>query len=67
LPFAVPLLLPAADEYFGIPYPLPKMDLLAIPDFAAGAMENWGAITYSEKREKERCTASAGDINADNV
>jgi hypothetical protein len=28
------------NNYFGIPYPLPKMDLLAIPDFAAGAMEN---------------------------
>ena len=36
------------NEYFGIPYPLEKMDHVAIPDFAAGAMENWGAITYRE-------------------
>ena len=36
------------NTYFGIPYPLTKLDLIAIPDFEAGAMENFGAITYRE-------------------
>jgi aminopeptidase N len=36
------------DEYFGIRYPMPKLDMIAIPDFEAGAMENFGAITYRE-------------------
>ena len=41
-------LLTSYEKYFGIKYPLPKLDLIAIPDFAAGAMENWGAITFRE-------------------
>ncbi len=41
-------LLRAYENYFGIKYPLPKLDLIAVPDFAAGAMENWGAITFRE-------------------
>lgn len=35
-------------DYFGIAYPLPLLDLIAVPDFPVGAMENWGAITYRE-------------------
>ena len=41
-------LLTSYEKYFGIKYPLPKLDLIAVPDFATGAMENWGAITFRE-------------------
>ncbi|KAK3575959.1 hypothetical protein CHS0354_019277 [Potamilus streckersoni] len=36
------------EEYFGINFPLPKQDMIAIRETAVGAMENWGLITYSE-------------------
>ena len=36
------------NTYFGIKYPMPKLDMVALPDFEAGAMENFGCITYRE-------------------
>lgn len=36
------------EKYYNIPFPLPKQDMVALPDFNSGAMENWGIITYRE-------------------
>merc|ERR1719394_1614997 len=43
-----PLVLAYYEEYFNTTFPLPKQDMIAVPDFSAGAMENWGLITYRE-------------------
>ena len=47
------------EEYYAVPYPLDKLDLIALPEYASGAMENWGAITFREivfvdRREQQR-------------
>jgi len=43
------LILADYNEYFGYAFPLPKLDEIAIPGGFAGAMENWGAITYNDQ------------------
>ena len=44
-----PKIVTALENYFGVAYPFSKLDMLAVPDFAAGAMENAGAITFRER------------------
>ncbi|MEJ1969931.1 MAG: M1 family aminopeptidase [Rhizomicrobium sp.] len=44
-----PRVVTALETYFGIGYPFQKLDVLAVPDFAAGAMENAGAVTFRER------------------
>ena len=41
-----PKILEFFESFFNVKFPLPKQDMIAIPDFGAGAMENWGLITY---------------------
>ncbi|HZY92429.1 MAG TPA: M1 family aminopeptidase [Thermoplasmata archaeon] len=43
-----PRLLAYFSDYYGLPYPLPKLHLVAVPHYGSGAMENWGAITFQE-------------------
>ena len=47
-----PKMLEFFEGYFNVKFPLPKQDMIAIPDFGAGAMENWGLITYRLARSE---------------
>jgi aminopeptidase N len=49
------------NEYFGYPYPLPKLDSIAVPGGFQGAMENWGAITYNDQALLLSASSSIGN------
>ncbi len=62
------------NQYFGVPYPLPKLDQIAIPGGYHGAMENWGAVIYNEatllfdpKKSPESTKKSTFSINAHEI
>lgn len=57
----VAAILPAYEAALDTAYALPKLDLVAIPDFSAGAMENWGLITYRQTALLVTPTSSASD------
>jgi len=50
------------NDYFGVKYPLPKLDLIALPGGFNGAMENWGGITFFESRLLFDPTSNAGGV-----
>ncbi len=51
-------------DYFGVRYPLPKLDSIAIPGGFTGAMENWGAITYNDQFLLQTPSSTMGDRQA---
>jgi len=55
-----PRLLASYEEYYGVPYPLPKLHLVAVPEFGSGAMENWGAIAFREMHLLQSASGSVG-------
>lgn len=62
------------NRYFDVPYPLPKLDQIAIPGGISGAMENWGAVIYNEatllfdpKKSPESTKQTTFSINAHEI
>ncbi|KAK8396295.1 hypothetical protein O3P69_005380 [Scylla paramamosain] len=58
-----PELIAFFEDYLNVTFPLPKMDLVALPDFAAGAMENWGLTTFREGTMLLPNRSSAGSLD----
>jgi aminopeptidase N len=52
-------IIPFYESLYDLAFPLPKMDMIAIPDFAAGAMENFGLVTYRETAMLANTTTSS--------
>ncbi len=53
-----PQVLTFYEDYFQIPFPLPKQDMVALKDLSFGGMENWGMITYRYYRFKRKLRES---------